>query len=1025
MDSARRRWTTLASSLLLLLGAASLQAQSVTTGALTGRVQATDDTGVLPGATVTAVHVPTGTQYVGVADESGRFNIPNVRVGGPYTVTAALDGFQTTQVSEVNVPLGAAANVLIELPPSALSETIEVVADADPLINPNRTGAGTSVSEAAIETLPTVNRSLQDFARTNPYFTIDAGDASATRMSVGGRNNRYNSIQIDGAVNNDVFGLADTGTPGGQADTQPISLDAIQELQLVVSPYDVRQAGFTGGGVNAITRSGSNQWHGSVYGTQRDESFVGELNDQKVSAFEYEQYGLRLGGPIVRDKAFFFVSGETNSRENPDGWAADGSAANQFRDPAFASAVRDVLRNQYGYDPGGLGEFVFNSESDLFLVKLDWNAAPSHLLTLRHNYVDAFADRQDNSVNSGRWVFSDHTHDFNSETNSTVVQLNSTFGSSLFNEARIGYQTIRDQRVVGPFFPHVEVTGPGGVIAVAGVNRFSQANSLDQDILEITDDLTWIRGDHTFTIGTANQFFTFSNVFLDAFRGFYSFRSLADLQAGQATGGFAVGFSNTGSNAVEFDVRQYGLYAGDQWRMNDNLTLTYGLRVDMPTFPDSPTRNETLFSGLGIDTSDTPSSMLLWQPRLGFNWSPDGLQQVRGGTGIFAGRTPYVWISNNYQNNGIAFSNLSTGATVPFNPNQAPPRTGTSFLPRIDAIDPDFEFPQVWRTTLAYDRELPWQVQGTVEAIYSKTVEDVRYTNPNLVQNGTLPDGRPRYTRVDPRIDAVYFLDNTSEGEELNLSLQLRKRFEMGLEVRGMYTHSDAESLGDYTSSRAVSNYRHSANFDVTDPDVATSLFEIEHRGLLTALYNFRTGALSHDVGLFYSVQSGAPITYRFSNDVAGAIYGSSGEGNALLYVPSGPDDVLTTGGLTWAEIDAYISSDDCLNSQRGQVYERNSCKQPYVRQLDFHYGLGLDIGPTNVQITADILNLLNLIDEDEGVYYTTPFGTVQPFRATVDPATGKYVYSRGFSSTSPGGMFSLNSARSRWQARLGLRVSF
>ena len=462
-----------------------------------------------------------------------------------------------------------------------------------------------------IESLPMVRRSLQDFARINPYFNVDAGDASATRVTVAGRNNRYNTIQIDGAVNNDVFGLADTGTPGGQADTQPVSLDAIQELQLVVSPYDVRQSGFTGGGINAITRSGSNQWHGSVYGSTRDQSYVGELNGREVSSFEEDQYGARLGGPIVHDKSFFFVSGETNNNDTPTGFSADGSATNQFGDPALAQAVGDILRTQYGFDPGGLGEFVEGTASDLLLVKIDWNASPSHILTFRHNYVDAAKDRiESGERNSGsRFSFPSYYYDFTSETNSTVVQLNSTLSGSMFNEARVGYQVVKDRRAVPLLFPDIEIRDSGFEVN-GGTNRFSQANALDQDILEITDDVTWLVGDHTLTIGTHNEFFTFKNLFLDAARGFYGFTSLENFEAGIASS-YAVGFSNTGKDTVDFDVVQYGVYAGDQLRVNDKLTLSYGLRVDIPTFPDSPSRNPLVDDALGIDTSDAPSRMVL------------------------------------------------------------------------------------------------------------------------------------------------------------------------------------------------------------------------------------------------------------------------------------------------------------------------------------------------------------------------------------------------------------------------------
>lgn len=1013
-------------ALVLAVLAAMPAAAQVTTGTLAGQVFLQEDKTALPGIEVTAVHGPTGTRYQAVTGADGRFTIPNVRVGGPYTISASPEGFNAVRIENVTVALGQEQNVAIAVQPAAVAEAITVTATFDPLINADRTGASSAVSTEQLETLPTVRRTLQDMARTNPYFIQDPSDASATRVSVAGRNNRYNSIQIDGAVNNDLFGLSDTGTPGGSTDSQPISMDAIQEIQLVVSPYDVRQGGFTGGGINAITRSGSNDWHASLYGSQRDESWVGELDGRKVGKFSEDQYGLRLGGPIMRDKLFFFLSGETNSNDSPTGFSANGTTAQVFRNPALAQGVLSVLQNTYGYTPGGLGEFSSGINSDLAFLRFDWNANNSNQVTLRHNYVDADKDRieSSNSPTTSRFPFDSYFYNFTSKVNQTVLQVNSTFGSSWFNEGRIGYQTIREERAPnGGLFPDVTVS-EGGLNVYAGVNRFSQANALDQDILEITDDATLLAGSHTITLGTHNELFKFRNLFLDALYGAYTFNSLADLEAGRASV-YAVGFSNTSKNDVEFNVRQYGLYGGDQWRMNDRFTLNYGLRVDIPTFPDSPSRNPLVYDALGIDTSDVPSSMLLWQPRVGFNWAVAPEQQVRGGVGIFAGRTPYVWISNNYQNSGVEFTNLtlrcSTPGCVTFDPNAPPPRSGAGALPRIDAIDPDFKFPEVMRATLGYDTVL-FGIETSVEGLWSQTVKDAYYENANLVQNGTLPDGRPRFGRRDPRIDAVYLLKNTSKGEEQSLSLSLRKRFGFGLDVRGQYVWNNAESVADLTSSRAVSNFNFSPQYDPTHPEVGTSFFEFEHRFVLSGSWSFKTGSLGHNVGLYYNALSGAPYTFLFGNDVNG----DTSTGNDLFYVPASQNDVVLGTGTTWEALNSFIESEDCLSSHRGEVVKRNSCATPWTHQLDFHYGLELPIKVVSAEITFDVLNLMNLIDSDKGRFRGVSFNTYSPVNASVDPATGRWVYTQRFNgSLNPGTQYTTQDLRSRWQGKLGLRVSF
>ena len=440
------RFGRVAAVLVALVALAAPVAAQVTTGGLSGQVVAQSDRSALPGVAIEAIHVPTGTRYAAVTNESGRFTIVNARVGGPYSVKAALSGFRELEAANVYVSLGDVTNLAFEMTLDTVEEIIEVVGSSDDLISADRTGSSSSVSLDVIESLPTVRRQLQDYARLNPYFTIDPSDQSGTRLSVAGKNNRYNTIQIDGAVNNDLFGLADTGTPGGQADTQPINLDSIQELQLVVSPYDVRQGGFTGGGINAITRSGANQFSGSIYGSMRDEDYVGDGPlDRPIAEFSEDQYGARLGGPILRDKLFFFVSGEMNRREAPTGVAADGSAGTQFNQPVQAAAFRQLLINRYGYDPGSLSDFPATQDSDLAFLRFDWNAAPNHSLTLRHNYVDGLRDVVGDR-SSTRYRFETAIYAFDSETNSTVAQLNSIFGANMFNEARVSFQTIRDAR---------------------------------------------------------------------------------------------------------------------------------------------------------------------------------------------------------------------------------------------------------------------------------------------------------------------------------------------------------------------------------------------------------------------------------------------------------------------------------------------------------------------------------------------------------------------------------------------------
>lgn len=1029
-----------------LFAIAPLAQAQVTTGTIAGTVLAADGS-ALPGVTVEAIHVPTGTRYDSVTGSNGRFTIPNVRVGGPYRVTATLEGFRTAEAAPATVPLGGAAEIPLTLQLATVSEAITVTATADDVINPNRTGSTSAVSEEQIESLPTVNRSLQDFARTNPYFTVDAQDISSTRMYVAGKNNRYNTIQIDGAVNNDLFGLADTGTPGGQADAQPISIDAIQEIQLVVSPYDVRQGGFTGGGVNAITRSGSNEFNGSVFYTQRNESFIGEDSEgEPFNDFEYEQYGGRLGGPILRDRLFFFVTGEQTSRSEPTGVSADGSAAGtQYNDPELAAAVRNFLIERFDYDPGSLGDFPEKRDADNLFGRLDWNIGSSNQLTLRHNYVNGYRDVISDR-NEFEYRFQTATYAFASETNSTVAQLNSTLGANAYNEARVGLQTIRDSRAVPVRFPSIEVGGsPRNADIYAGTERFSGANALDQDILEITDDFTWLTGNHTLTFGTHNEFFEFKNLFMSEALGYYFFPTLEDLQnldprdysITRATG-------DDPRRATQFEVAQFGFYVSDQWRLNPSLSFTLGLRADMPRFGDTPSFNERVQNAIGQNTAQMASEDPVFSPRFGFNWQPgaNATQQVRGGIGVFAGRTPYVWISNAFAGTGVEQIALSCNKAANCDPqfvadpdNQPVdfPAGGGAFS--VDLIDPDFKLPHVLRATLGYDRELFFGINGTAEVVWSRNLEDVYYVNLNKRPSGTSPlDGRPRYTNVSTQMRDAVQLTNTDKGEQRIFSLQLNKRFDRGVTLAASYANQDATSAFDGTSSRAISNWQfHHTQGDIFNPQESRSAFETEHRLNISGSWDVQTGFLDHTFALYYNAQSGRPYSLLFGTDINGDGYST----NDLLYLPpadgviiqgNSNSDWKDTGISDYDQWIKYLEAAGVENPTSGRIMDRYELTEPWVRQLDFSYQLGLPlVSRFRSMLTVDVMNVLNLFDSDYG---RVEFVSNQNFSPVtfvgIDAATGKPIYRERFANAlEEKRQFNTADLRSTWQARVGLRVSF
>lgn len=1014
-------------AVLLATLALPAAAQNVTTGSLSGIVTDAQG-GVLPGATVAAVHTPTGATYESITQADGRFSILNVRVGGPYLITVTMPSFRTTTVENVNVALGQASEIPITLQLETLAETVQVTAEASSVFTSTNAGTAATIGVDVIQNLPTVSRSFQDIARINPFFNQTASNANPSALSVAGRNTRYNNIQIDGAVNSDLFGIADSATPGGQADTEPIGFDTIQEMQLLVSPYDVRQGGFSGGGVNIITKSGANDIRGSAFYYARDQNLVGDgIDNVPIGTFNDKQFGASLGGPIVRNRAFYFGNFDLRRRDTPSGESISGNSGVAFGHQAEAQRFLDIARGRYNYTPGDLDEFIRKTNNDKIFIRTDFNVAGSQL-TVRHNYVDGFNDigTQTNTA----YKFADNFYRFNSQTNSTVAQLNSTFGL-MVNEARVTVQRVREKRTNETAFPQIRVDLPGGLSLNAGTEQFSAANQLDQDVIEITDDLTIVRGSHQFTIGTHNEFFKFRNLFIRDSFGTYRFSSLDNFEAGIAQQ-FDYSFSLTGDPqlAAEFNVYQLGFYAGDHWRLAPRFTLTYGVRYDKPIFPDKPTANAGPQAIYGFATDVVPSTQTI-SPRAGFNWdlsdSTATQQQIRGGFGLFGGRTPYVWLSNQYGNTGIEFRRLS----VPFNlnntiafvadPNNQPTSVGNAATNEIDVVDPDYSFPQLLRGNLAYDRSLPWGLVGTVELVYSKTVKEIDYENLNLVPARTLQDGRTAYGRLDPTFSDVILLTNTDEGSGWNIATKLEKSFRNRWFASGSYLYGRAKTVNDGTSSQARSNWVNvytAGQFN--DAPLATSNFDVRHRITLSGSYTFDIRAVNVTTSLYYNSQSGRPYTYLFGSDVSN----DGGTTNDLLYYPQQGE--VAFGAGTYQDLVNFLEAGGCTDVVPGRIVARNTCRMPWTNTMDFHVAMQVPVKRFQPEFTFDILNLLNLFDSSSGIVEYANFNDLLVTNASVS-SSGAYTYNLNAIAQPGSGTsrYTRDDLRSRWQAQFGLRVRF
>jgi hypothetical protein len=1064
--------------LLLVLAFGATQrswGQGATTASMNGAV--TDGKGEsLPGATVLAIHTPTGTQYGAGTNGEGRYNIQNMRVGGPYTIKVSFVGYQDFTREGVYLTLAQNLRVDVQLSEAstALGDVV-VTGRPDPVINAGRTGAQTSISREQINNLPTLNRNLTDFTRLTPQA---AGGGSS---SFGGSNNRYNNITIDGAVNNDVFGLAGSGTPGGQASTNPIALDAIEQISVVLAPYDVTQGSFTGAGINAVTRSGSNDVSASIYGFGRNQNSIGKsVIEPRSKADNFYNYttGFRVGGPIVKDKVFFFLSGEIARISTPLTFAPGSPET-----PVTLSTVQRIAAAantaRYGfYDVGSYGDITARTQSNKIFGRLDFNLSEGNTLTLRHNFVKAFDDNIGRS--SSNFRFGNNGYVFNNMTNSTVAELNSRFAGGFSNKLILTYTAIRDTRdPLGAAGPAYRIT-ENGVTYDLGQERSSVANQLDQDIVEITDNLTKQFGKHTLTLGTHNEGFKFRNLFLNNGAGYYLFGNTGTA----GTANFRTGLQNfeqglstrvqasyaiVDGGEARFKAAQLGFYAQDEYTPAENLRLTLGMRIDVPVFVDKPGNNDGVANQFGSDyrTSNTPNGQILYSPRLGFNWDVknDGKIQLRGGTGVFTGRVPFVWLSNSYTNSGLiqgsvdqtgtSVNGVQTAPTLPFiRLDQAQIASDYSQVrtSQINLVRNDFKLPQVWRSNLAVDFRLPGDVVATVEGIYSKTLNDIYYRDLNLtpsVGNIAGPDQRLIYAngtqarRLNQAYTNVYLLDNTNKGYRYNATFQLQKTFRSGLNASAAYTYGQSKEVNSGTSSTASSNFGFNqiAN-DPNSPELGYSRNDQRHRIISTAGYTFRyaNNAMATTFTFFYEGRSGQPLTYIYGQNTD--LNRDGNTGNDLLYVPTSTTDpnqirlvTTTTNGVTYTaaqqaiDLENFIKNDPYLDSRRGQVVERFGARLPWTHQVDIRVAQDFNFtagGKKNtIQITFDVQNVGNLLNKNWGRQYFVTNNATELLQVQSTNVNAQPTFSLPSTFGNAGRSYDFSPFLSRWQGQLGVRYSF
>ncbi|MFT4830956.1 MAG: hypothetical protein ACI815_000595 [Psychroserpens sp.] len=1015
----------------------------VTTSNIRGTV-IDDENLPLLGANIIAVHTPTGTRYGAITNEDGRFNLLNLRVGGPYEVTISYIGFKTETSSDVFLTLGATYNFDVKLvsDSQSLDEVIIVVERGTGPFGSDRTGAETSVGRRELTRLPTISRSAQDFTRLEP---------TASGNSFGGRNDQYNNFSLDGAIFNNPFGL-DSPTPGGQTGAQPISLDAIDQIQISTAPYDVTQSGFTGASVNAVTKSGSNELHGTVYGFYRNEDLTGgkiKGEDVVKPKLSQNQYGFSIGGPIVKNKLFFFANFEKDERDDlgSNGWIPNtgSGAVNESRVlESDLIAVQSALAG-VGYDTGRYEGFTYGSNSTKGIFKLDWNINDNNRLAIIYNFLDASSEKPAHPTaitrrgpNFTTLQFENSGYEINNKLNSVQLELNSTLSDEVTNKLQFGYTHFDDFRnPLSTPAPSINITKGGTNYIIAGHEPFSVNNRLDQKVFQLTNNMNIFKGNHTYTVGFSFEKFEFDNSFNLTAYGFDLFGSVDiadfdatsyDFDSPQATFNSNNGVPDgEGWALAETNVGQLAFYVQDEWNATDDFKLTYGIRFDKPLFFDSaskaqavidrgfviadqpyvnPNNGETVF----IDNTQMPSNDWLISPRVGFNWDVNGdrSMQLRGGSGVFTGRFPFVWLGNQIGSPDVFF---------------------------LQAVDPDYKFPQVWRTNIGVDKRLEGGLILTGDVSYTKDIHGAHVQHWGLTDpTGTLAgvDNRPIYT-ADDQLNGFglgagpFVFTNSDKGRIWNTSFKAQKTFDNGLYAMAAYSYLNAKDVNSIEAEITSDAFAGNPIVNNVNTDVLSfSKYGDTHRfiGVASKNWNYGNGKWASTLSTFFEYAQGARYNYVYGGD----LNGDGSTINDLIYVPTSSEigQMNFSGAGDAQAFEAFIQQDDYLRDNRGDYMERYAALAPWRGKWDLKflqdYNFKVAGDKTNtIQFSIDVLNVGNMINSDWGVVQQP--NNISPIGVSVDPDTNVPTYS--FDETLSDTYGFDTSLLSRWQAQFGLRYIF
>ncbi len=1061
-NRSKLRLSRLTIGLAVALAAAPAFAQQ-TSSTLNGRIETGEATPVV-GAEVIIVHTPSGTTSRATTDANGRYSARGLRVGGPYTVTVIKDGYRSEVQENVFLQLGEGSNVSLELLPTAQLDAIEVTASSmSDVFSPNRMGTGTNVDADQIAALPSSGRNLQDYIRLDPRISqVSKADGA---ISAGGQNTRYNLIRIDGVSTSDPFGLEANNLP---TERQPVSLDAIEQVNIDLANYDVTIAGATGAVVNAVTRSGTNEFGGSVYYTYRDKDWVrDDLRGVEFNGFESEEtYGGTFGGPLLKDRLFFFVNYEKYTRDAPGVGLGDTPFGRGQITQADITRAQQIARDQYGIDIGDLGVPDATTEIEEKAAKIDWNINDYHRAAFRYSELDQNVVRFP-GIGGGSVSLSTHWYNQPKTFKSYVGELFSDWNDSFSSEIKVSYRDYSAIRDTFADLPHIRVNiGNQGLLF--GTEQNSHINIVDTEQTTVFAAGTWYADEHTVKFGFDYEKNEILNFFGRNLFGVWTFPSLDAFAAGRPSN-YIVRTPRPGGSfddiPAAFEADNLGLFVQDSWAVNYNLTLMFGLRLDMPDFDREPIFNQRLLDITGFDNRETVDESLL-QPRFGFNYTFDSERptQLRGGLGLFQGASPTVWLAGPYQNTGLNFDeyNLSGNNAPNFNPTVPPPVPGASAgTPNIvaDIVEPGLKLPAVWKANLAFEHELPWQgliasaellLTDNEEGLYMDRIDrgaptfvgqDGRLLHWNAnglnparanptqgMQNGQ--NGALNRANRPAGLETAVVIRNTDKGESQQLTLGLAKPLVDTWGWNVAYTYTNATEYSPLTSSINNSNWQNQLIFNPNEPEAFNSRYAIRNR--FTANLTFQKeffADLKTGAGLFYEGRSGRPFSYIYFND----INGDSQATNDLFYVPAGPGDVVFTGG---AEMEAaffdWLEQNPDLLAYAGRVAPANIGRAKFVNSFDVRFTQELPgfADGHKFELSLDLLNVGNLINSDWGLIEDFGFFSTQRVAnyAGIDPATGRYVYNFR-NPDSPGIQENNNdkgnTAVSRWSVMLGLRYRF